>query len=131
MGFRIPKSINLGGGFRINISKSGIEYSWGVPGYRITKTDKGKTRRTYSILGSDISYVSESSDKSNQHTKVQQVKEPNYENLRNKESSDTQNFCSAEHTDLIKQIQRVINLNAIALIGLIIVGLFSFQLFFH
>ena len=39
MGLRMRKSINLGGGLRVNISKSGIGYSWGVPGYRITKTD--------------------------------------------------------------------------------------------
>lgn len=130
MGFRLRKSINLGGGFRINISKSGVGYSWGIPGYRITKTAKGKTRRTYSIPGSGISYVSESSGKSNQNKKVQQAKEPNYENLRNEESSDIQNFRSAEHTDLIKQIQRAINLNTAALIGLIIVGIFSSQLFF-
>lgn len=28
MGFRYRKSINLGGGFRINLSKSGIGYSY-------------------------------------------------------------------------------------------------------
>lgn len=44
MGFRMRKSINLGGGFKINLSKSGIGYSWGVPGYRITRTAKGTTR---------------------------------------------------------------------------------------
>ena len=49
MGFRFRKSIKLGGGFRINLSKSGIGYSWGVPGYRITKTATGRTRHTYSI----------------------------------------------------------------------------------
>lgn len=30
MGWRFRKSINLGLGFRINLSKSGIGYSWGV-----------------------------------------------------------------------------------------------------
>ena len=40
MGFRYRKSINLGGGFRINISKSGIGYSWGVKGYRVIKSEK-------------------------------------------------------------------------------------------
>lgn len=37
MGFRFRKSYKLPGGFRINLSKSGIGYSWGVKGYRITK----------------------------------------------------------------------------------------------
>ena len=49
MGFRYRKSFNLGGGVRINISKSGVGYSWGVKGYRITKTAKGNTRRTATI----------------------------------------------------------------------------------
>lgn len=57
MGLRMRKSINLGGGLRVNISKSGIGYSWGVPGYRITKTATGKTRKTYSIPGTGLSYV--------------------------------------------------------------------------
>lgn len=59
MGFRFRKSINLGGGFRINLSKSGIGYSWGTKGFRISKTARGTTRRTYSIPGTGISYVEE------------------------------------------------------------------------
>lgn len=35
MGFRYRKSINFGGGFRINLSKSGIGYSWGVKGFPV------------------------------------------------------------------------------------------------
>lgn len=38
MGFRFRKSINLGGGVRINLSKFGIGYSFGVPGLRYTKS---------------------------------------------------------------------------------------------
>ena len=55
MGIRYRKSIRLGGGFRINLSKSGVGYSWGVPGYRITRTARGTTRRTCSIPGTGIS----------------------------------------------------------------------------
>ena len=58
MGFRYRKSINLGGGFRVNISKSGVGYSWGVKGYRITRTADGRTRQTASKPGTGISYVS-------------------------------------------------------------------------
>lgn len=57
MGWRFRKSINLGGGFRINFSKSGIGYSWGFPGYRKTKMANGRIRKTYSIPGTGISYV--------------------------------------------------------------------------
>lgn len=63
MGFRYRKSINLSGGFRINLSKSGVGYSWGVKGYRVTKTAKGTTQRTASIPGTGISYVTETSGK--------------------------------------------------------------------
>lgn len=59
MGFRYKKSINLGGGIKINLSKSGIGYSWGVKGFRITKTASGKMRKTYSIPGTGISWVDE------------------------------------------------------------------------
>ena len=65
MGLRFHKSINLGGGFRVNLSKSGIGYSWGTKGARFTKTAKGTTRSTLSIPGTGISYVSESKPNSN------------------------------------------------------------------
>lgn len=58
MGFRIRKSINIGG-FRINLSKSGIGYSYGVKGARVTKKSNGGTRITTSIPGTGISYVKE------------------------------------------------------------------------
>lgn len=59
MGFRFRKSINLGGGFKVNLSKSGIGYSWGTKDVRYTKTAKGKKRTTLSIPGTGISYVTE------------------------------------------------------------------------
>lgn len=65
MGLRYRKSINLGGGVRINLSKSGVGYSFGGKGYRVTKTAKGTTRRTASIPGTGISYVSETGKKKN------------------------------------------------------------------
>lgn len=64
MGFRFRKSINLGGGFRINLSKSGIGYSFGTKGFRVTKKAKGGTRYTASIPGTGISYVEETGKKS-------------------------------------------------------------------
>lgn len=57
MGLRFRKSINLPGGFRINLSKSGVGFSWGVKGARITRTAKGKTQATVSIPGTGVSYV--------------------------------------------------------------------------
>lgn len=59
MGFRYRKSINLGGGARLNLSKSGVGFSVGTKGARLTKTARGTTRSTLSIPGSGITYVSE------------------------------------------------------------------------
>ena len=64
MGFRFRKSINLGGGFRVNLSKSGVGYSWGGKGYRVTKTANKKTRTTASIPGTGLSYTHEFGNKS-------------------------------------------------------------------
>ena len=60
MGFRFRKSKNLGGGFRLNMSKSGLGGSWGVKGFRVTKKAKGGFRTTTSIPGTGISYSSDS-----------------------------------------------------------------------
>ena len=63
MGFRFRKSFKLPGGFCINLSKSGVGYSWGMKGFRVTKSANGKTRKTYSIPGTGLSYVEESGKK--------------------------------------------------------------------
>lgn len=59
MGFRFRKSFNLGKGVKATASKSGVSFSWGIPGFRVTRTSKGKIRKTFSIPGTGISYVSE------------------------------------------------------------------------
>ena len=59
MGFRIKKSINAGP-VRVNFSKSGVGYSVGGKGFRVTKKANGGVRTTTSIPGTGISYVSES-----------------------------------------------------------------------
>lgn len=69
MGFRYRKSINLGGGFRVNLSKSGVSYSWGTKGYRVTKKASGGTRTTASIPGTGLSYVSETGKHNGQTTR--------------------------------------------------------------
>ena len=57
MGFQFRKSINLGKGFRANLSKSGVGFSWGTKGFRVTRTAKGKNKATFSLPGTGISYV--------------------------------------------------------------------------
>lgn len=61
MGLRFRKSINIGP-LRINFSKSGVSFSIGAKGFRISRSAKGKTSATVSIPGTGISYV-ESLDK--------------------------------------------------------------------
>jgi len=69
MGLRYRKSINLGGGFRVNISKSGVGYSWGTKGYRVTKKAGGGTRKTYSVPGTGLSWTDDSKKGRKQNTR--------------------------------------------------------------
>ena len=69
MGLRFRKSINLGKGVKVNLSKNGIGYSVGTKGVRVSKTAKGTTRKTLTLPGTGLSYVTESkSDKSKNKT---------------------------------------------------------------
>jgi len=120
MGFRYRKSINLGGGFRINLSKSGVGYSWGTKGYRITKTASGKTRRTYSIPGTGISYVDESGPRRNRpssrstppprHEIPQQDYTP-FNTERSIESADISQFKEAEIGTISKAIEKTLRMD--------------------
>jgi hypothetical protein len=56
MGFRFRKSINLGGGVKVNLSKKGVGVSTGVKGLRVSHGADGKTRVTASLPGTGISY---------------------------------------------------------------------------
>ena len=58
MGFRFRKSINLGNGVKLNVSKKGIGISAGVKGARISYGANGKIRTTSSIPGTGISHTS-------------------------------------------------------------------------
>lgn len=123
MGFRYRKSIRLGGGFRINISGSGVGYSWGVPGYRITKTANGKIRQTASIPGTGLSYSTEESlHKSARRTTA---KESPYIDTEVIQSVDRENYKDSDFKTLMKRIRRTRFLNkASFIIGSI--GLLAF-----
>ena len=110
MAFR--KSINLGGGFRINLSKSGIGYSWGRKGARISKTAKGKVRGTVGIPGTGIYHTEEFGGKkksiSTNKAKKQNVSVDNglvYENLDNVNISDYQ---PAEYKEFLEDRKSVV-----------------------
>nr|WP_317357310.1 DUF4236 domain-containing protein [uncultured Tyzzerella sp.] len=77
MGFRFNKSIRIGKNFRINLSKSGVGYSYGVKGYRVTKTAKGNIRHTASIPATGISYVKEYNPNKNNSDNANPTKKNN------------------------------------------------------
>lgn|GEM_PF-2473761 len=60
MGLRMRKSINLGGGVRLNLSKSGIGISAGVKGARVSIGPRG-IRTSVGIPGTGIYYSTEQS----------------------------------------------------------------------
>ena len=120
MGFRYRKSINLGGGFRINLSKSGVGYSWGTKGYRVTRTAKGTTRRTYSIPGTGLSYTDESSGRNNRQTGSRNSNrapsQPTHQPLdstseRAIESADISQFKQVEQGNVSTAVERTIRMN--------------------
>lgn len=124
MGWRLRKSINLPLGFRINLSKSGIGYSWGFPGYRKTKLVNGGNRTTYSFPGTGISYVEQNGSHSSRSQSGNLIlgETKSYENIP---------IAEIEKNDIIlKEINRIITINWISNI-LIILGVLSFySLFF-
>ena len=73
MGLRFRKSINIGP-LRINISKSGIGFSLGVKGSRVSRSAKGKNTATVSLPGTGLSYV-QNLDKDSIQDTVEDVKE--------------------------------------------------------
>lgn len=60
MGFYYRKSISLGP-FRVNVGKSGVGYSVGVPGARTGVSSRGKRYTTFGLPGTGIGYRTSSS----------------------------------------------------------------------
>jgi hypothetical protein len=128
MGFRFRKSINLGGGFRINLSKNGVGYSWGIPGYRITKTANGKTRTTASIPGTGISYIEEHGKKNNNNFENIPVENINsgVSDYKEINTADISNFRTAEYKEILDSVEKAIGYNAITTL-LLILSIIFFQ----
>lgn len=56
MGFRLYKSVGLGKGIRLNLSKTGVGISAGVPGLRYSVHSSGRRSASAGIPGSGMSY---------------------------------------------------------------------------
>ena len=103
MGVRFRKSINLGP-FRFTISKTGISYSFGAKGLRITKTASGRVRTTASIPGTGVGYVKEKNISNNKKTSFsprESVKQQNLSPSKGYESADSVYSKSAKSSDQV------------------------------
>ncbi|MCI9918948.1 DUF4236 domain-containing protein [Clostridioides difficile] len=63
MVFNFRKSINLGGGLKLNLGKKSVGISAGVKGARVSVNSKGRKSATLSIPGTGISYTKTSTKK--------------------------------------------------------------------
>lgn len=114
MGLRFRKSKNYGP-FRINFSKSGVGFSVGGKGFRYTKMANGRTRKTYSLPGTGISYVEESSKKE----KVQNINTNSKDNL-NTLKNDKEIKKEDSHT--MKFLKKFIKWSLILFVAMIIIA---------
>ncbi|CAK1248279.1 TM2 domain [Fructobacillus cardui] len=99
MGFRFRKSVNIGP-IRLNYSKSGIGYSIGAKGYRVTKKASGGYRKTTSVPGTGISYVEDIPKRKN---KV------NYTNTESFSVSDQQPVSNVKQQSESNKKEPIIN----------------------
>jgi tetratricopeptide (TPR) repeat protein len=56
LGFRVYKSVKLGKGVRLNLSKTGVGISAGVPGARYSVHSSGRTVKTVGVPGTGVYY---------------------------------------------------------------------------
>ncbi len=132
MGFRYRKSINLGGGFRVNLSKSGIGYSWGTKGYRVTKKAGGGVRKTYSIPGTGLSW-SEDSGKSKKHRMTpnnqysQQHLTASQPVIYEAANINTKELVSEQTQEFIAAINKYCQIRGVLKWGAIITGVIMFS----
>lgn len=128
MGLRFRKSINLGGGFRINLSKSGVGYSFGGKGFRFTRTAKGRNRTTISLPGTGLSWTSESRgkhSKTSKHTE-QSAPEPNdLTYLYSVDSANASDLTSSELTDFIRSIKISYRIQTLLMIAALLTFCFA------
>ena len=137
MGFRFRKSINIGGGFRVNLSKSGIGYSFGGKGARYTRTANGKSRYTLSIPGTGISYVTQSGKKKYSGSNNKRVVHNYPMSIQNEgqykedsiESKQADKMVSSDYQNFIAEIRKIQFLNSLMnwLIAIVLILNISYE----
>ena len=95
--------------------KSGVGFSVGGKGFRYTKMANGRTRKTYSLPGTGISYVEESSKKE----KVQNINTNSKDNL-NTLKNDKEIKKEDSHT--MKFLKKFIKWSLILFVAMIIIA---------
>jgi hypothetical protein len=135
MGLRYRKSFHLGGGVRINLSKSGVGYSWGGKGFRVSKTAKGTTRRTASIPGTGISYVKETGkrkgnsanrDSANSPQPSPAMENSNYYDTENIQNNVASEMVSAGLEDILETASQSLKWDKFANPGFWVTLVFGF-----
>ena len=128
MGLRYRKSIHVSKYFRINISKSGIGYSYGIPGARITHSANGRVSSTVGIPGTGLSHtttVKKAPSKTNSRVtspSTVQMNQGIYTPVST-ENADINNLQPVEMSKLLKTIKKARRVNKFG-IFLLILGLF-------
>lgn len=118
MGFRFQKRIKILPGVSINLSKSGVSTSVGVPGARMT-FGNGKTRTTVGLPGTGISHTTIASDKAPLPT---QLTEPSSEELTM--PSGWKSWFAFLWSIIVK-IGTVVIIAGVAILGLFVAIMFS------
>lgn len=129
MGLRYRKSIRVGKYFRINVSKSGVGYSFGVPGARITHSANGRVTSTVGIPGTGLSYTQShggSSTRTNRgngsSSPVPSPRESGVGVARSTELADIDSLQPAELTDMLNCLKKACSVNSLGT-TLLVIGL--------
>ena len=123
MGLKFRKSIKMGP-VRVNLSSSGIGYSVGTKGARISKSAKGKTKATFGIPGSGLSYSKTigSSKKKRKSTTKKQTRKPVRKTAAKpvKEQPTSSSFVPHESSPATGIVLAVISFFVVALASFIV-----------
>lgn len=134
MGFRYRKSIGVGKYFRINVSKSGIGYSFGVPGARITHSANGRVTTTVGLPGTGISY-STSQKNSNSTRKSNTTQNTNSNNTigvyNSTEHADMDTLQPADFLDMSKAMKKAQTVDKAGKVLIIIGSILMLPCFFN
>jgi hypothetical protein len=124
MGFYFRKSIRLGG-FRVNLSKSGIGYSYGVKGFRISTGPRG----TYATVGRNGFYYRERIDGPRSRTAESSATlsqdRPIRQNASTIETADVSQLVDSSSERVLSQINERRSKTAILPATLAILGVLS------